>query len=123
MLGLEIAIMMLSPITIDQCHVANTRSYVSAGKPIALGFTNLRAIPADEIRFRVEYDGRTEQIVDRGTFSQNVRVDHAFSGFYNARYQGPPPSCSVDYVEFGDGTVWTTTGPYLNRSTSPPAQF
>ena len=114
MLGLEIAILMVSPITVDECRVANTRSYVSASKPVALGFTNLRAIPADEIRFRVEYAGRTEQVVDRGTFSPNVRIDHDFSGFFNARFQGSP-SCTVDYVEFSDGTVWTATAPSAGR--------
>lgn len=123
MLGLEIAILMVSPIAVDECRVANTRSYVSVGNPLALGFTNLRATPADEVHFSVEYAGRTEHVVDRGTFSQNVRIGHAFSGFFNARYQGAPPSCTIDYVEFADGTVWTTTAPTSNQATSPPAQF
>lgn len=113
MFGLEIAIIMLlrNPIIIDECRINNAHSYVSADRPLVLAFTNRRATPADEIRFTVKYGDRTEHIVDRGTFSQNVRIDHAFSGFYNERYQGLPPSCTVDYVEFRDGSVWTATTP------------
>ena len=68
-------------------------------------------MPADEVRFTVEYAGRTEHIIDRGTFSQNVRIDHAFNGFYNARYRGPSPRCTVDYVEFRDESVWMAESP------------
>jgi hypothetical protein len=124
MFGFEIAIMMLSlnPIIIDDCHVNNTRSYISADRPVVLAFTNRQATPADEIRFTVEYAGRTEHIVDRGTFSENVRIDHAFSGFFNARYQGAPPTCTVDYVEFRDGSIWTAAAPSPDQSAGPPPQ-
>jgi hypothetical protein len=96
-----------SPIIIEYCRIRNTRSYVSADRSIELAFTNRRAMTADEIRFSVEYAGRTEHIIDKGTFSQIVRIDHACNGFYNARYRAAPPSCSVDYVQFRDGSVWT----------------
>jgi hypothetical protein len=125
MFGLEIAtiVFAMNPIVIDECHITNTRSYVSADRPIAVAFTNRRATPAEEIRFTVEYAGRTEHVVDKGTFSQNVRVDHAFRGFYNERYQAVPPSCTVDYVEFRDGSVWTATTPSPNQSAGPPARL
>jgi hypothetical protein len=124
MFGLEIAIIMLSlnPVIIDECRINNTRSYVSANRPLVLAFTSRAATPADEIRFTVEYDGRTEHIVDRGTFSRDVRIDHAFNGFYNARYQGAPPSCTVDYVEFRDGSIWAATAPSPDRSAGPPVR-
>jgi hypothetical protein len=96
-----------SPITIDECRITNNRSYVSAHAPLVLVFTNREAVPAGEIRFTVRYAGRTEHIVDKGTFYQNVRIEHAFNAFYNARYAGPGPSCSVDYVEFRDGSTWS----------------
>jgi hypothetical protein len=76
-----------------------------------LAFTNRRAMPAQEVRFTVEYGGHTEHIVDRGTFSQNVRIDHSFNGFFNVRYRGPAPSCTVDYVEFQDASVWMAGSP------------
>jgi hypothetical protein len=113
MLGLEMAIAIFSvnPIVIDECRIANSRSYVSAEKPLVLAFTNRQATPADEVRFTVQYAGRTEHVVDRGTFAQNVRIDHAFSGFYNQRYLAESPSCAVDYVKFRDGSVWTAATP------------
>jgi hypothetical protein len=84
---------------------------VSAYRPVELVFTNRRATPADEIHFTVEYAGRAEHIIDRGTFSQNVRVDHAFNGFYNEPYRDSPASCSIEYVEFRDGSVWRAAAP------------
>jgi K+-transporting ATPase KdpF subunit len=122
--GLEIAVIVLSlnPIIIDECRIDNTRSYVSADRPVVLAFTNRQATSADEIRFTVEYAGRTEHIIDRGTFSQNVRIDHAFSGFYNARYRGVPPTCMVDYVEFRDGSSWSATAASPGQSAGPPEQ-
>jgi hypothetical protein len=125
MFGLEIAIatFSLNPIVIDECRITNTRSYVSVDKPVVLAFTNRRATPAEEIHFTVRYAGRTEQIVDKGTFSQNVRIDHAFRGFYNQRYQASSPSCAVDYVEFRDGSVWTAATPSPGQSTGPPVRL
>jgi hypothetical protein len=105
-----LAVTSFNPIVIGECRIRNTRSYVSAFKPIELTFTNRRATPADEIRFTVEYAGRTEHISDVGTFSQGIWIDHAFNGFYNVRYRGPSPSCSIDYVEFRDGSVWRAEG-------------
>jgi hypothetical protein len=96
-----------APVDINSCRIASNRGYVSAYKPIVLSFTSRRAAPANEVRFTIDYAGRTEQITDKGAFLQNVRIDHAFAGFYNVRYRGPSPSvCRVDYVGFSDGTVW-----------------
>jgi hypothetical protein len=95
------------PIRLDDCRIMNTRSYVSAYKPITLSFTNLRASSADNIRFVVQYAGRTEHITDKGTFAQNVTVTHAFNGFYNSRYVGAALcSCTVEYAHFSDGSTW-----------------
>jgi hypothetical protein len=95
------------PVAIDQCRIIANRAYVSAYKPILLSFTNQRIAPANEVRFTIRYAGRTEQIDDKGSFLENVRIDHAFNGFYNLRYRGPSPSvCRVDYVGFSDGTAW-----------------
>jgi hypothetical protein len=106
-----LAITSFNPVVINDCRISNTRSYVSSYKPVELVFTNRRATPADEIHFTVEYAGRAEHIIDRGTFSQNVRVDHAFNGFYNAPYRDSPPTCSIDYVQFRDGSVWRAAVP------------
>jgi hypothetical protein len=96
------------PISINDCHVNNSRTYVSAYKPLALTFTNRRVVAADEIRFTVEYAGIKGHISDTGTFSQNIGIHHAFSAFNGSLYNGGrPKSCTVDYVHFKDGTVWT----------------
>jgi hypothetical protein len=109
--GAALAVTSLNPVVIDDCRINNTRSSVSAFKPIVLAFTNRRATPAEEVRFTVDYAGRTEHLVDRGNFSQNVRIEHAFDGFYNARYRDELPTCRVDYVEFGDASIWARTSP------------
>ena len=106
-----LAVTSLSPVVIDDCRISNTRSYVSAFQPVVLAFTNQRATPANEVRFTVEYAGRTEHLVDRGNFSQNVRIEHAFDGFYNARHRDEAPTCRVDYVEFEDASTWAATSP------------
>jgi|SRR5580698_4625322 hypothetical protein len=98
---------MLAPVTIEDCRLLHARSYVSAFRPVVLSFTNRRTTPATAIRIRVEYGGRTEEITDEGRFAENVRIDHAFSGFYNATFSAAPPECSVREVEFADGSVWT----------------
>ncbi len=96
------------PVDINECRIVGNRAYVSAYKPIVLSFTNRAAVAANIVRFSVVYAGLTERIVDRGTFSQNVRIDHTFEGFYDAPYRGAAPSsCRVDYVSFSDGTVWS----------------
>ncbi len=95
------------PIKIDDCHVSNGRSFVSAYKPVAISFTNRNAMTAEVVGFTVVYAGRTERIIDKGSFFRDVQIDHAFDGFYNAPYLGPAPtSCRVDYVDFSDGSVW-----------------
>jgi hypothetical protein len=97
----------LAPVDINECRIVGNRAYVSAYKPIVLSFTNRRAIPVNVVRFSIAYAGLTERIVDRGTFSQNVRIDHAFDGFFDVRYRGAAPSsCRVDFVGFSDGTAW-----------------
>jgi hypothetical protein len=106
-----LAVTSSSPVVIDDCRISNTRSYVSAFRPVVLAFTNRRATPAEEVRFTVEYAGRTEHLVDRGNFSQDVRVEHAFDGFFNARYRAQSPTCRVDYVEFADASTWAATSP------------
>jgi hypothetical protein len=102
----------LAPVDINECRIVGNRADASAYKPIVLSFTNRGAMTANVVAFTIDYAGRTERIVDKGTFTQNVQIDHAFAGFYNVRYRGPSPSiCRVDYVGFSDGTGWMVTVP------------
>jgi hypothetical protein len=96
------------PIRIDDCRILNSRSFVSAYGPVVVTFTNERRVPADEVSFTIEYGGRTERFIDKGAFSPDVRIEHAFNGFYDANYRGPTPTrCGVDYVHFSDGSSWS----------------
>ena len=75
---------------------------------VAITFRNRRAMPANEVQFIVVYDGRTAHITDRGTFSQNVAIDHAFNAFDFPVYYGLlPERCDVEYVRYSDGMTWT----------------
>jgi uncharacterized membrane protein len=97
----------VAPIQINQCYIVANRGFVSAYRPIVLSFTNRQPTPANVVAFTIDYAGRTERIVDRGTFFQSVRINHTFDGFFDVPYRGPAPSsCRVDYVGFSDGTVW-----------------
>jgi hypothetical protein len=90
-----------APVDINECRIVGNGAFVSAYKPIVLSFTNRRPAAASVVAFTIDYAGRSERIIDRGTFIQNVRIDHAFDGFFDAPFRGPSPSsCRVDYVGF-----------------------
>jgi len=97
----------MDPIDINECRIVANRAFVSAYKPIVLSFTNRRSTAANVVAFTIDYAGRTERIIDRGTFLQNIRIDHTFDGFFDVPYRGAAPSsCRVDFVGFSDGTAW-----------------
>jgi|GEM_PF-5396105 len=56
------------PISINDCHINNSRAFVSAYKPLAITFTNRRAVAADEVRFTFEYASKTAHVDDTGTW-------------------------------------------------------
>jgi hypothetical protein len=95
------------PVRIESCRILNTKSYVSAYKPIVVSFANERPVSADVVSFTIKYGERTERVTDKGVFAPGVRIEHAFNGFYNAQYRGPTPAgCTVEYVHFTDGSAW-----------------
>lgn len=97
------------PISIDACYIPRNRGYT--GFPsLALTFTNQRPVAADEVRFTIVYANKTAHVTDVGTFSQHIGIHHYFNSFENLLWNGfLPQSCTVDYVHFSDGTVWTPT--------------
>jgi hypothetical protein len=62
---------------------------------------------ADRVAFAVNYRGDAERVVDTGTFSPGVTIDHQFGQFTGLAYLGTQPnSCRVAAIRFSDGTVW-----------------
>jgi hypothetical protein len=97
-----------APVQVVRCTVNQRRGYVDPYKSVSIDFVNLRDAPADEVRFTVRYAGRTSHILDRGTFSKAVRIDHIFHEFWGALFVGSNAmSCTVDYVHFADDSAWS----------------
>jgi hypothetical protein len=104
----------IEPVRVASCSVTPAAPTISlpfgmAEAPqvaqTAISFVNLapRAIAA--VTFDVS-DGRTtSQIVDRGTFSSGVAIDHSFTTpEFGGDLSGV--SCSVASVAFTDGSIW-----------------
>lgn len=79
---------------------------------ITISFINTSSGVADRVVFGVNYRGDFERVIDAGTFSPNVTIDHAFADVFSGyAYLGPKPnSCSVRVVRFKDGSVWRAPG-------------
>jgi hypothetical protein len=79
---------------------------------VTISFTNTSSAVADRVVFGVNYRGDFERVIDAGTFSPNVRIDHTFADVFSgyAFIGSKPNSCSVRVVRFKDGTVWRAPG-------------
>jgi hypothetical protein len=72
-----------------------------------ISYVNRTKKVADRVAFAVNYRGDAERVVDTGTFSPGVTIDHQFGQFTGLAYLGTQPnSCRVAAVRFSDGTVW-----------------
>ncbi len=64
-------------------------------------------MPIDRVVFVVNYRGDKEHVVDAGTFSPGVTINHQFGDFEGDAYIGAKPnSCRVAAVRFTNGTAW-----------------
>lgn len=79
---------------------------------ITISFVNTSATVADRVVFGVNYRGDFERVIDAGTFSPNVTIDHTFADVFSGyAYLGSRPnSCSVRVVRFKDGSIWRAPG-------------
>ncbi len=123
-----------APITIKACSI---QQYVYTpahpfwypwgpigpfGTPVTDGiriqYVNTSTKVATRVAFLVNYRGDVEHIVDAGTFSPGVTIDHTFAQYTGQVYQGSNPNqCAPIAVRFSDGTIWRS--PTLRRQ---PAQ-
>ncbi len=79
---------------------------------IRISFVNTGSKTADRVVFGVDYRGDFERVIDAGTFSPTVTIDHTFGDVFSGyAYIGPKPnSCVVRVVRFQDGSVWRAPG-------------
>jgi hypothetical protein len=73
---------------------------------VRVTFVNNAALAATDVRFAVGYDGRTQIIEDRGTFSSGTPITQNFIPSANLRYNGSA-TCSVQSVTYSDGSTWS----------------
>jgi hypothetical protein len=111
-----------SPIAITNCSVLQyvptgpypfwrpfgpypNRSLYTDGLRIA--FINRGPQVASRVAFLVNYRGDVQHVIDAGTFSPNVTIDHTFGEFTGDAWLGPKPNvCRAVAVRFRDGSVW-----------------
>jgi hypothetical protein len=113
-----------APISIQSCTVLQAQRVhqywypwgpaVPVGAPYADGirivYMNVAPKVANRVAFSVNYRGDMQRIVDAGTFSPNVKIDHTFGNFSGDAYLGPRPNtCTARAVRFVDGSVWRRT--------------
>lgn len=91
------------------------RGYPGAGAPVTDGiridYKNTARKVADRVAFGVDYRGQRDVIVDTGTFSPGVSINHTFGEFSGLSYLGNRPnSCRVLSVRYKDGTIFRAPG-------------
>jgi len=103
-----------SPVSVASCSLepaAPAISFpfgppsVSGSASTAISFENEAPATVASVTFAVT-DGRTtSQIVDKGTFSSGVSIDHSF---ITPEFQNDVSdvTCSVQSVAFTDGSTW-----------------
>jgi hypothetical protein len=93
-------------VQVLDCRIYRRLAYVDPYRPVTITFVNRGDAAVDTVRFTIEYAGRTATLVDRGTFSKDVTIEHAFRAFWNVPYRGAvPQKCEVESVHYaGDAS-------------------
>ena len=74
---------------------------------LRIAYVNKTQKVADRVAFVVNYRGDVEHVVDVGTFSPGVTIDHSFGQFSGLAFLGSRPNvCRVAAVRYTDGTTW-----------------
>jgi hypothetical protein len=88
-----------APVVIERQSVARSAAGKSPRSTLYLRFRNVSTHVADEIHFVAQFNGSQAMIVDKGRFSPEVLVAHAFDAPLGA-------AAEIAYVHFVDGTHW-----------------
>lgn len=124
--GTPVAAQTASPIRIQTCAVLQ---YVPAPRypfwrpfgpypqgslftdGLRIAYVNNGPQTATRVAFNVNYRGDVQHIIDAGTFSPGVTIDHTFGQFTGDAWLGPNPnSCRVVAVRYANGSVWRAPG-------------
>jgi hypothetical protein len=90
-------------------------SYYADG--IRIVYVNHAPLAASRVAFLVNYRGDVQRIIDVGTFSPNVTINHTFGNFTGDAWLGPRPnSCRAVAVRFADNSVWRAVAPSRRRT-------
>jgi hypothetical protein len=94
------------------------RSLYTDGLRIA--FINRGPQVASRVAFLVNYRGDVQHVIDAGTFSPNVTIDHTFADVFSGyAYIGSKPNaCTVRVVRFSDGSTWRAPGVGARRQSN-----
>jgi hypothetical protein len=96
-----------APVQLLDCRINHRMSFVDPYRAATIAFVNRGDTTVDDIHFRIRYAGQTADVLDRGSFSKDVNVNHDYRVFWNVPFAGAKPSsCSVEYVHFADGRSW-----------------
>jgi hypothetical protein len=93
------------PVPVIRCSLSASK----AGSVMWISFVNRSSVIADDVHVNVTLSSHDVRgIVDRGTFSPSVVIEHAF----RLPSDGAPNddraiSCRVPYAHFVDGNEWT----------------
>ncbi len=72
---------------------------------VALTFVNTSNVPATAVKFIVNTGEQMQNIVDKGTFTSNVPIEHTFPIDRGTRASSTA-TCTIAEVDFADGSVW-----------------
>jgi len=101
-----------SPIAVKSCSINEGDIVTPYPSPIrtatglSVTFSNTTSSPVSDVEFVIGYNGQSETVDDKGTFSPNVTIDHNLNVFNDAVNSGGSANCTVAKVDFADGTTW-----------------
>lgn len=95
-----------APIAIKSCRIDGSKALGSARLHIL--YKNAGKRPADRVAFAATYGGATREVVDTGSFAEDVTIDHTYNAFAGWPHGGPRAlaRCKVTSVHFTDGSSW-----------------
>ena len=103
----------MQPVRISSCELkadptTTTNAFAirySGADSVEISFVNHAVKPISLVSIDVTDGSVTSRVVDKGTFSNGVAIDHRFDA-RNFPSAFASVSCSVQSVLFADGTAW-----------------